>query len=401
MCLRYMAWGNPEQLNVERDFVAMFNRENPDLQVRLVTVPGSSYGQKMTTMLVSRTAPDVMRVDHYNFPAMQEKGFFRDLTPLADADRSFRRADFYPTAIEEGTVDGRLYGLNALYGGILIYYNKTLFRKAGLEDPYELYQKGEWTWDRFRASAKALTRFENGRAQTFGTAVPGFPVNVPVVRAFGGELLSPDARRSLVASEGTVLAYQFLADLVWRDHVAPTPAQGANAAYTFESGKLGMVFDWMGMTPRFRTAIKDFEWDVCPAPTGPAGGSTIVKGNQLVIAADSRHPEAAWRFVRFLTGPAVERRLYAQIRRSFPTRRAVAESDDFLKTEQAPFNTRAFVSSIETAKPLPITDRWAQWTQILNSELDDLMSGRERDAGVVLRRAQTKIDKALNEPEGF
>ncbi|CAN5720684.1 sugar ABC transporter substrate-binding protein [soil metagenome] len=396
-----MAWGNPEQLGVERDFVERFNRENPDLLVRLVTVPGSSYGQKMTTMLVSRTAPDVMRVDHYNFPAMQKKGFFRDLTPLAAADPGFHRDDFYPTAIGEGTVDGRLYGLNVLYGGILIYYNKTLFRQAGLEDPYALYGRGEWTWDRFRASAIALTRFENGKAKTFGTLIPGFPTNVPLVRAFGGELLSPDAKSSRVASPGTIRAYQFLADLVWKDHVAPTPSQGANAAFTFESGKLGMVFDWMGMTPRFRKAIQGFDWDVCPVPTGPEGGSTIVKGNQLVIAADSPHPEAAWRFARFLTGPAVEKRLYAQIRRSFPTRKAVAESDDFLKTEQAPFNTRAFVSSIETAKPLPITDRWAQWTQILNSELDNLMSGRERDAGVVLRRADAKIDKALREPEGF
>ncbi|RYG29596.1 extracellular solute-binding protein, partial [bacterium] len=207
VCLRYMAWGNPEQLQVERDFVELFNRQNPDLHVRFVTVPGSSYGQKMTTMLVSRTAPDVMRVDHYVFPSMQKKGFFTDMTGLAASDPGFKAADFYPTALQEGTVDGRLYGMNVLYGGILIYYNRDLFRKAGLEDPYELYKKGEWTWDRFRASAKAMTRFQNGRAETFGTAVPGFPMNVPVVQAFGGELLSPTADRSLVAAEGTVRAY--------------------------------------------------------------------------------------------------------------------------------------------------------------------------------------------------
>ncbi|RYG37593.1 sugar ABC transporter substrate-binding protein [bacterium] len=401
VCLRYMAWGNPQQLQVERDFVALFNRENPDLYVRLVTVPGSSYGQKMTTMLVSRTAPDVMRVDHYVFPAMQKKGFFADMTGLAADDPSFRASDFYPTALEEGTVDGRLYGMNVLYGGILIYYNKTMFRLAGLEDPYELWRKGEWTWERFRASAKALSTQENGRPKTFGTTAPSFPTNVPLLRAFGGELLSEDLSRSVVASEGTIRAYQFLADLVWKDHVAPTPSQGANSAFAFESGKLGMTFDWMGMTPRFRSAIRDFEWDVCPVPSGPKGGATIVKGNQLVIAAASRNPNAAWRFVRFLTGPEVERKLYAEIRRSFPTRRAVAESKDFLDTEQAPFNTRAFVDSIETARPLPISDRWAQWTQILNSNTDDLMAGRERDAGVVLRRAQVEIDKALSEPEGF
>lgn len=397
VCLRYMAWGNPEQLKVEQDFVARFNQENPDLKVKFVSVPGGAYAQKMTIMLVSNTAPDVMRVDHYVFPSLQEKGYFADLTPLAERDPGFRQSDFFPTAIAEGTVNGRLYGLNVLFGGVLIYYNKTLFRKAGLEDPYELYKKGAWTWDRFREDAIRLTRFKDGLPVVFGTAVPVFPNSVPIVRAFGGELMSPDMRRCVIGSPEAAKGYQFIADLIWRDHAAPTPSQGANSAFTFESGKLGMTFDWMGMTPRYRSVVKSFDWDVVPLPLA----KTVVKGNQLVVAAKSQHPEAAWRFVRFMTGVAVETELYAHIRRSFPTRKSVAESPDFLRTTQPPYNTRAFVDSIEGGKALPITDRWQEWTQILSSEIDNLVAGRERSAERALRRAEAKINAALAEPPGF
>ena len=57
-CVRYMAWGNPEQLEVERQMIADFNRKNPDLYVKLFTVPANSYHQKMVMMLASGTAPD-------------------------------------------------------------------------------------------------------------------------------------------------------------------------------------------------------------------------------------------------------------------------------------------------------------------------------------------------------
>ena len=396
-CLRYMAWGNPEQLDVERDLVNRFNVQNPDLSVKLFTVPGSSYGVKMTTMLVSGTAPDIMRVDHYNFPILQARGYFYDLTDIAAADKGFRAKDFEPLAIDEGTVNGRLYGLNALFGGNLVYYNKTLYAKVGITDPYELSKKGLWTWEQFRQNAMRLTNIVDGTPKTYGTDIPAFPIPAAIVWSFGGDLMNADQTQSRVGDPKTARAYQFLVDLIWKDHAAPTPSQSANSAFTFESGKLGMTINWMGMAPRYRSMIKDFEWDVCPMPNGP----TVVKGNQLVVPKDCRHPEAAWRFMRFLTSEATEQMLCAQIRRAYPTRTAVSRSSAFLDTKQAPFNTRAFLDSVGRGRQLPITGRWAEWTTILNSEIDNLISGRERDAAVVLKRAEMKINRALGEPAGF
>lgn len=402
VCLRYMAWGNPEQLEVEQQMIDRFNEENPDLFMRLTMVPGSAYGQKSVLMLASRTAPDVLRIDHYNFPQLVKKGYFTDMTDLAKEDKDFRESDFFPTAIEEGKVDGRLYGMNVLYGGILIYYNKDLFRKAGLTDPYELYKRGEWTWDVFRDYTKKIAVQDGkGGLKTAGLTIPGAPIPTVLVWGFGGDLLSPDRKTSRIDSPGAVKAYQFLADLVWKDHVAPTPSEAANSAFTFESGKVGMVFDWMGMTPRFRKVVKSFEWDVCPPPRGPAGFIDIVKGNQLVISANSQHPKEAWRFVRFMTGVEIENKLYAEIRRSFPTRVAIANSDKYLKSDKSPKQITAFVESVQAGRILPIDERWGEWTEILRQEVDNLMSGRERDAKVVLGRAKAKIDAALAEDPGF
>ncbi len=399
--LRYMAWGNPEQMALEEQLCQEFGRENPDVEVKFFRVPGSAYLNKAIVMFASRTAPDVVRIDHYNFPDLVRKNYFLDLTTLAKKDDGFRETDFFPTTIAEAKYKGGLYGLNVMFGGEIMYYNKTLIKQAGLEDPYELSKRGEWTYDRFLKHAISLTKRQGNRVATFGCAVPTFPMNVPTIWAFGGEILSPDMKKSMLDQPGSIEAFQFLADLRWKHQCAPTPAQAAQSAYSFESGKLGMEFGWMGSAPRYNKTIKTFDWDICPIPTGPNGNVSMIKGNQLVIYRESKDPEAAWRFIRYLTSAKVEKILYVDNRRNFPTRKSVAYSDEFLKPKARPFQTDVFLAAVENARELPINQRWSEWTQVLNSEQDNLYSGRERNAGAAMRRAASKINEVLADEEGF
>jgi multiple sugar transport system substrate-binding protein len=293
--------------------------------------------------------------------------------------------------------------LNVLMGGTTLYYNKTAFQNAGLEDPYELYLRGEWTWDKLREDAIRLTKHSaDGRPERFGVQIPSFPTYMPIVWAFGGDILSLDAKICLLDSPEAIRGLQFLADLRWKDHAAPTPSQGALSAFTFESGKIAMVFDWMGMSPRYRDNIRDFEWDICPLPSGPAGNATPLKGNQLVMYRETAHPEAAWKFMRFLTSRETEKVLYGDARRrAIPTRQSVAASPEFLVPNKPPYHVKAFLRPLENGREFPINPRWSEWTTVLTADLDDLWQGREKDAGVVLRRVVPKINAILSSEEGF
>jgi multiple sugar transport system substrate-binding protein len=354
-------------------------------------------------MLATGTAPDVLRVDHYDFPSLQEKAYFNDLTPYAQADTTFHATDFWPQTIEEETVKGRLFGLNVLFGGILIYYNQTMVERAHLEDPYALYQKGEWTWETFRRYAKAMTQSaKNGEPDTFGTIIPtSISTIAPIIWAYGGDLLSPDHKRCMMDQPPAVKALQFLADIRNVDHDAPTVTESSNAAYPFEGGRVGMVFDFMGMAPRYRDVATDFKWDVVPIPSGPKGGPSLVKGNQLVMASCTQHPQAAWRFMRFMTSVQTENLLYVQLRRCFPTRIAVAESKAYLESDKPPFHMKAFLDAVKTGRPLPIDDRWAEWTNAAQAQLDNLFAGRDKDAAQVLALAARDANKVLAQEPGW
>lgn len=400
--LRYMAWGNPEQMALEEGLCDRFNAQNPDLHVTFLRVPGSSYLNKAIVMLASRTAADVLRIDHYNFPSLVKKRYFLDMTPYAKKDPGWKESDFFPLAIEEGRHRGGFYGPNVMFGGLILYYNKTRVKESGLEDPYTLYKQGRWTWDVFREYAIRMTkRDSSGKVTCFGTTVPAFPMWLPQLWAYGGDVLTTDYRKSRLDEPVAAKVLQSVVDLRYVDKCAPTPAQSANSAYTFESGKLAMEISYMGNSPRYRKVVKSFEWDVVPLPSGPHGGASALKGNQLVAPKDAKHPEASWRLMRFLTGPEVERVLYVQNRRNFPTRKAVAYSDEFLNSTLPPFQNRVFQLAVEQGKPMPIHDRWFEWTQAMNSELDGLMSGRERSAAEACKRAAAAVNKVLADEAGF
>jgi multiple sugar transport system substrate-binding protein len=397
-----MAWGNPEQLALEEKLCEEFNRDNSDIHVKFLKVPGSAYANKSVVMLASDTAPDVLRVDHYNFANLQRKDFFLDMTELAKNDPTWNEADFFPQTIEECKVNNRLFGLNVLFGGTVIYYNKTMFSKEGVEDPFKMWTEGRWTYETFVDAAKKLTKKDSqNRFVQFGIALPIFPVWTPFVYGFGGELLNGSHTRSMLSDPKAIAGLQFVADLRYKHVCAPTPAQAANSAFTFEGGKLGMSIDWMGMTPRYRKAVKDFEWDVVPLPVGPVSGSAIVKGNQLVIPKRCKNPEAAWRFARFITSPKTEQQLYVTNRRCFPTRKAVANSPEFLQSTLPPTQIRIFLDAVKSGKQLPIDDRWAEWTTTMNNELDALWSGRETDAKIVAEHAAQAVNKVLAEEPGW
>jgi len=394
--LRYMAWGNPEQLAAEQELIDEFTRRHPAIRVKLTLVPGSAYYQKLQVMLASGTAPDVFRCDHYQFPAYAQRGYFLPLDEFVQRDPDFRYADYFDQVIEEGRHAGRFYGVNTLFGARVIYYNKDLFARAGLTDPYVLYRRGEWTVEQFLDAAQRLTvTGHNGIVEQFGVLV--HPLEVwTFAWGFGGEILTPDGSRCVADQPGTVQALQFLRDLRHRWHVTPTPAENALSAYTFESGRIAMVFDWAGAAPRYRQHIRNFDWDIVSIPSGPAGRHPMLKGNQLLIYRQTRAPEAAWQFLKFYVSRDAEALLCGRLRRAMTTRRDLAAAEEYLRSDRPPRQNDVWIDQYAIGRPLPITARWSDWQAEWNRAFELLMLNRLSPEEMA-REAATRINAILAE----
>lgn len=401
--LRYMAWGNPEQLQLEEQICREFEKKNPAVRVHLFMVPGSSYPDKLQLMLASRTAPDVMRVDHYIFPALVRKDYFLPLDSFVAAEPKGFLDDFVKPALDECWWNGKLYALNVLFGAVMIYYNRALVAAANLPDPYRLAREGKWDWDAFVNAATALTkRDSSGRTTQFGTSMAGFPLYSAVVWNRGGEFMNQDMTRFVLADDPrAVQGIQDYADLRWKWKCAPTPADNALSAFTFESGKIAMNWGWAGDTPRYRKNIKDFDWDLAPTPSGPAGDYSVVKGNQLVASRDTLHPELAWEFIKFMTSPETELLVCGKLRRAVPTRLSVQNDPRYLQADAAPHQTDVFLDSVRKGRTLPIDWRYQEWSQEYNAATDVLFNVGGETAAQACRDATDRINALLAGEEGF
>jgi multiple sugar transport system permease protein len=124
--------------------------------------------------------------------------------------------------------------------------------------------------------------------------------------------------------------------------------------------------------------IEEFEWDFAPIPRGTRRAN-VVATVAWSMSKDTEHPEAAWKLIKYLSGPEGQRRT-AELGLAIPSLKTVAYSPAFLTPDQPPENDRAYLEAAEYATLLPVPAN-PQWEARLGTRLEQaLRSGADFDA---------------------
>ncbi|NLF29959.1 MAG: extracellular solute-binding protein [Planctomycetes bacterium] len=267
---------------------------------------GTAYTQKINAEVVANTLHDLFFIPVGAFYDFIEKGVLLDLTPFIEARDDWDRLNqMYPKVLEEcSVVDAagkrRFYCLPGNLNTDGLYYNKTLFDRAGVAYPDET-----WTWEDVRQAARKLTvRDASGRIVQFGLI---FTNDLPTVFLTSGATVFADEARTRTAldSPQAVQAVEFFHKLVWDDRVSPTPAEAATEQGTdsFKNGHAAMVVGGRWYTALFKP-IADLDFRVAPLPIGFDGRRVSRMGfNKIGISARTRHPEIAYQLLLHLNSP--------------------------------------------------------------------------------------------------
>ncbi len=283
-----------------------FHQSHPNIRVFYTPEPDSPKDkeEKMLAAMQAGTAPDVFQGCCSWFPIWAQKGYTLDLRPYvrADLDRSLIE-EWDPAQYESlFTRDGRQYGLPKYHGALALYYNKDLF------DQYRVdYPNGSWNHDDYLTAMRRLTRDLNGdgKSELWGsmTYVTWDRIQMHV-NGWGGHLMDPgDPKLCLMAEPEAMAALEWLRARIWDDRVMAT-ALDVNKIWpsdAFASGLLAMVEDGSWVL-RAILSGSDFRVGVAPFPAGPVRRVTLATTDGFGIYAGTRHPEAAWEFMRFLIG---------------------------------------------------------------------------------------------------
>jgi len=308
--VRVANWGgpgnDPKFIESERRIREQFERRHPGVRVQLEQIPGhGEYAPKMLMMQAAGRAPDVLQLDASSAAIFINNDVLLDLTPLIAADATFDLGAYFENVTNIYRRSDALYAIPLDFTPMVLYYNKALFDAAGVAYP----QPG-WSWDDFLRTAQALTvRPAGGGPPTqYGFNFENvMPFWAPWLWSNGGEVLDPSGRRASGCFDGpqALAAIQFLADLVLKHGVAPNPAAGATTGVDlFRAGLAAMDVKGHWMMIEYTSDRLDI--GVVGLPTNIGRRLTVVYASGLAIARQSRQPQLAWEYIKYLTGEEVQ-----------------------------------------------------------------------------------------------
>jgi len=205
---------------------------------------------------------------------------------------------FYPTLMENGKTAGKTWGIPFQRSTIVMYYNKDLFRKAGL-DP----EQPPATWDEMVTMGKKITT-----ADRWGVMIPstGYPYWMFGALAMqnGQVLMNGDGNATYFDHPAVIEALQFWKDLGGKHGVMPAGTiEWGTLRQNFLEGKTAMMWHSTGNL----TAVKDnadFDFGVAMLPASKRRGTPTGGGNFYIFkqtTPDERR--AAMQLIKFMTSP--------------------------------------------------------------------------------------------------
>ncbi|HEV2357194.1 MAG TPA: ABC transporter substrate-binding protein [bacterium] len=338
--------------DVYRPLAQQFERQNPGIRVNLQILPGTSgeqYNRYVTLFAAKDPSVDVLAIDVIWPAPMAAAGW------LAPLDRWFtpdKRTVFLPGAIRANTIGGRLYGVPWYTDAGLLYYRKDLLAKYGAKVPT--------TWEELIATAKRITEGEKD-PQLAGFLFQGAKIEAladfyyEVLWSNGGDVLDPGGKVIVDNAKG-VAALNFILDLVRKDKVSPSGVATLStddSRIAFQEGRAVFLRNWTYAYDLFQGSGSKVAGQVgiAPLPKGAAGRSASTLGGwQLAISAFSRHKEAAWKFVEFMTGRVAEKSMALQLS-TVPTRKDIFDDPEVKRrAPQAPDMLKAVLSATPRAQ---------------------------------------------------
>jgi multiple sugar transport system substrate-binding protein len=326
--LRFTIWsGNQAHLDMLSGFAESFGETHPGVNVQLDVIPFADYVQKVTLQLAGGNPPDIGWLAEAAAPTFVEAGVLADLSGAVQGDAEYGFPDFSEPTLGLWVSGYGLYGIPFSNSPFIVYYNADIFEAAGMPDPGELAERGEWTWERFREVAKATADatppgvygFETVDGGGFGPLV--WNSITPLLRAYGGDAWDEAGRECLLDSPESVRATTLFHDMVFVDGSVVPPGEQAD----FFSGRSAMTITQLSRAAKLVDA--DFDWGIAPLPAGPAGEVAIVGQAALVVFNNAPNRELAIEFAKHMT----TRENVATMAQFFPPARiSVLESDAFL-----------------------------------------------------------------------
>lgn len=304
--------------------IAEFEKTHPNVKIHYYSgIAKEDYSEWCARKLLEGKTPDVFVVLDSDFDKFTSLGVMKNLDNLMSSDSSFHKEDFFATALNTGRNGDHQYALPYEVVPTLMFVNKSLLAKEGIEMPKE-----NWTWEDMDQICQQVTKDtdQDGLLDQFGTYNYSWR---DALYTCGGKLYENNQSQISFTDSRVLDAVKYI------KHLNDINQGQSVTQEDFNAGKVAFMPLTFAEYRTYKTypyRIKKytkFQWDCITFPADKEGGN-ISKVDALLIGIGSRtrHETLAWEFLKQLTYTQKMQMDVYRYSQGVPALKAVASSQE-------------------------------------------------------------------------
>lgn len=381
-----IAVGGAVQKNVE-DMVGQFNTANPSIKV--TPVFAGNYTETMTKVQAAKPEVAVLlATDIFTLTDMELIVPIDDYIK-ADKDGPAYLADLEPGFMANSKLNGKTWSVPFQRSTVVMYYNKDLFKAAGL-DP----EKAPKNWTELVEYGKKLTKADGSQ---WGVEIPSDGNPSWVFSSFfiqNGKNVVNEAGTEVTFNTPEVIeALEFIQSLAKNKIMPAGVTKWGDVPNDFVTGKAAMIYHTTGSIGTIKGKMDPAKVGVAPLPAGKKYGSPTGGGNLYILKSTPEKQEAAWKFIRFMTETERVAKWSADTG-YIPVRKSAAESKAWKDAITAFPGFAGAVNALKYADREIAAHNNQQVLKALGDQLQAVVNGT-KDAKTAMEQAQKDTEAIL------
>ncbi|MCQ9616706.1 ABC transporter substrate-binding protein [Paenalcaligenes niemegkensis] len=267
-------------------YISEFESEHPDIKVKAVY--SGNYDETRVRALSALRAGESVQLSvlgALDTHDLVEQGLVESFSDLAISDENRQWLEgFYPALMANGTLEGKVWGIPFQRSTIVMFYNKELFKAAGLNP-----EQAPKTWDEMVETAQKLTTDNQHGLMIPSTGYPYWMFQALALQN-GQQLMNPEGTEAYLNTPAAVEALTFFRDLAEKHKVSPKGTiEWGTLRQAFVQGQTAMMWHTTGNLSAVKEEAKfDFGVAMLPANTTPASPTGAETSISLKAPATSK-----------------------------------------------------------------------------------------------------------------
>ena len=296
--ISFATWGSPADREIQRLVAKVFtNQSGVEVDVFCFS-DAESCTSKVITQFAAGDPFDVFYADERTSVILAQKGWLLELNDL-EASRKIKSEEYYRSAYQKGVYQNdRLIGLPTGINPYVIYFNKKLFKDAGLSYPDSLLMEGKWNLETLMSCSKSIKGAKNVYGMTIKNDWQTF---FSILYSNGGKAKDFLKEGRVLTDESALNSFVELRKGISSGSLIYMGAlpKGITEEDMFKSEQVAMVYGGYEYASAFKD-IRDFDWDIVPFPSVRKDCSVSALSIPVISCAKySKQKDAAREFLLF------------------------------------------------------------------------------------------------------